>query len=130
MCVCMYIIVTFPRRSSMSLKGIRFYQGNVTYCWTLPLATHYHILCHLHPFHFVLLKFKTLVAKQHPMNVCAGTYDAYNAHSSGVLLMLSYILCRGKKQCHSDDLSHLWCPSQPGGWLRCLSTYIHTTVLV
>ena len=59
------------------------------------------------------------------MYVCTCTYDAYNAHSSGVLLMLSYILCRGKKQRHSDNLSHLLCPSQPGGWLGSLSTDIY-----
>ena len=31
-------------------------------CWMLPLATYCHIHYHLHPFHFVLFKFKQLVA--------------------------------------------------------------------
>ena len=35
----------------------------------LPLATHYHTHYHLHPFYFVLFKFKDLVAKQHPTNI-------------------------------------------------------------
>ena len=34
----------------------------------LPLATHCHTHYHLHPFHFMLSKFKGLVAKQHPTN--------------------------------------------------------------
>ena len=34
----------------------------------LPLATHCHTHYCLHPFHFVLLKFKALLAKQHPTN--------------------------------------------------------------
>ena len=37
-------------------------------CWMLPLATCCHIHYHLHPFHFVLFKFKQLVVKQHPTN--------------------------------------------------------------
>ena len=35
-------------------------------CWLLPLATHCHTHYHLHQFCVVLLKFKDLVAKQHP----------------------------------------------------------------
>ena len=36
-------------------------------CLMLPLATHWHTCYHFHPFYFVLLKLKDLVAKQHQL---------------------------------------------------------------
>ena len=41
------------------------------------LAIHCHIHYHLHSFHFVLLKFKNLVAKQHTMNSYAFKFVGY-----------------------------------------------------
>ena len=61
-------VVTFPRRSSiiMSKGQMLSHLGNI--CWMLPLATHCHTHYHLYPFHFMLFKFKDLVAKQHSTN--------------------------------------------------------------
>ena len=43
-----------------------FIWGLQLICWMLPLATKCHTHYHLHPFYFMLFKFKCLVAKQHP----------------------------------------------------------------
>ena len=47
----------------------------------VPLATHCHTHYHLHPFHFVLFKFKDLVAKQHPTNIHTQTYTHIHTHT-------------------------------------------------
>ena len=48
-----WIVVTFPRRSSMSPKGeCCSVWRMLLICWMLPLATHCHTHYHLHPFHF------------------------------------------------------------------------------
>ena len=61
-----WIVVTFSRQSGMSPKGVWCSVWRMLLiCWMLPLATHCHTHYHLRPFHFVLFKFKDLVAKQH-----------------------------------------------------------------
>ena len=72
-CVQLYTCAhnyTFPRES----PNLECHSSYVT-CWMLPLATCYHLYTHsiLH-----LLKFKTLVAKQHPIStsmcICLSTH--------------------------------------------------------
>ena len=67
MLLCIMCGLTFSRRSSKCPKGkCCSVWGMQLIYWMLPLATHCHMLYHLHPFYFVLFKFKGLVAKQHP----------------------------------------------------------------
>ena len=56
-------MVTFPRQCSM----LYIWEVDLN-CWMLLLATCSHTPYHLHPFYFLLLKPKDLVAKQHPTN--------------------------------------------------------------
>ena len=57
------MIATFPDRAEPEGRML-LHLGNVIKM--LPLATHCHTHYHVYPFHFVLFKFKDLVAKQHP----------------------------------------------------------------
>ena len=57
----------------------------------LPLATQYHTHYHLHPFYFMLFKFKDLVAKQHPTN----THTCMYIHIHTQFSWLSYMYWRG-----------------------------------
>ena len=65
-CIDIVAHMTSPRQSSMSLKGVCCHLGSVTNL--LDVTPSNPLAHHLNSFHFMLLKFKGLVAKQHPTN--------------------------------------------------------------
>ena len=64
----------FPKMEQYEPKVQKLFRsGECNSFVMLPLATHCHMLYHLHPFHFVLFKFKDLGAKQHPTDILTGS---------------------------------------------------------
>ena len=82
---------TFPRRSSMSPKcECCFIWGLQLICWMLLLATQCHTHYRLHPFYFMLFKFKYLVAKPHQTHLCI--FQGH--HCTGAVCNERTMLCR------------------------------------
>ena len=62
----------------------------VSICWMLPQATCCYIhCCYLHPLHFVSIKCKDLVAKQHLTNVCCLVL----VESTAVYILYTLLCC-------------------------------------